>query len=329
MKILVVSGFLGAGKTTFIKELSRKTRRDFVVMENEYAQADIDRELLNEEKAVNIWELTEGCVCCSMKTDFASSILTIANTLDPEYLVVEPTGAAVLSRIIANIRQIEYERITLLRPITIVDADSFSLCLRDYRELFLDQLKTAGTIVVSRRSFSSEEEIRDFSKTLAEINPDASIQVPHYSHAAPSWWESLLSSSYDGGRNVPESSPETPDLETFSLYDISLPGSMQLLWFLENLSRGAFGKIVRAKGIVTLPDTRLRFDLSNGLYSITGFAGDGRSNGVFIGTGIRRAQIRKLLVPGFLDIPSAPGDSSRKQILRLPRQPRGTQGKHP
>ena len=181
MKILVVSGFLGAGKTTFIKELSRKTRRDFVVMENEYAQADIDRELLNEEKAVNIWELTEGCVCCSMKTDFASSILTIANTLDPEYLVVEPTGAAVLSRIIANIRQIEYERITLLRPITIVDADSFSLCLRDYRELFLDQLKTAGTIVVSRRSFSSEEEIRDFSKTLAEINPDASIQVPHYS----------------------------------------------------------------------------------------------------------------------------------------------------
>lgn len=244
MKILVVSGFLGAGKTTFIKELSRKTRRDFVVMENEYAQADIDRELLNEEKAVNIWELTEGCVCCSMKTDFASSILTIANT-------------------------------------------------------------------------------------LAEINPDASIQVPHYSHAAPSWWESLLSSSYDGGRNVPESSPETPDLETFSLYDISLPGSMQLLWFLENLSRGAFGKIVRAKGIVTLPDTRLRFDLSNGLYSITGFAGDGRSNGVFIGTGIRRAQIRKLLVPGFLDIPSAPGDSSRKQILRLPRQPRGKQGKHP
>ena len=117
MKILVVSGFLGAGKTTFIKEMAQKTKRDFVVMENEYGEVGIDKTILDEEKDINIWELTEGCICCSMKSDFASSILTIANTLDPEYLIVEPTGVGVLSNVIHNIRQIEYERISLLSPL--------------------------------------------------------------------------------------------------------------------------------------------------------------------------------------------------------------------
>ena len=96
MRILVVSGFLGAGKTTFIKELARRTREDFSVMENEYGQVGIDGQLLAEKEMpesgeedagkLNIWELTEGCICCSMKSDFASSILTIANTIDPEYV---------------------------------------------------------------------------------------------------------------------------------------------------------------------------------------------------------------------------------------------------
>ena len=124
MRILVVSGFLGAGKTTFIKELARRTREDFSVMENEYGQVGIDGQLLAEKEMpesgeedagkLNIWELTEGCICCSMKSDFASSILTIANTIDPEYLIVEPTGVGMLSNVMNNIRLIQYERISLL-----------------------------------------------------------------------------------------------------------------------------------------------------------------------------------------------------------------------
>ena len=88
MKILIISGFLGAGKTTFIKEMSRKVQRDFVVMENEYGETNMDSAFLKGQENLNIWELTEGCICCSMKSDFASSVLTIANTLDPEYLYI-------------------------------------------------------------------------------------------------------------------------------------------------------------------------------------------------------------------------------------------------
>ena len=86
MKVLVISGFLGAGKTTFLKELAHRTHRDFAVMENEYGEVGIDGGVLEQDdpqEKLNIWELTEGCICCSRKADFATSVLTIANTVDP------------------------------------------------------------------------------------------------------------------------------------------------------------------------------------------------------------------------------------------------------
>ena len=127
MKILIVSGFLGAGKTTFIKALAKHTGKEFAILENEYGAAGIDKDRLETELAsgtVNIWEMTEGCICCSAKGDFALSVLSIANAVDPEYLVIEPTGVGKLGNIVENLKQIEYDRITLLAPVTVVDIHS-------------------------------------------------------------------------------------------------------------------------------------------------------------------------------------------------------------
>ena len=124
MKILIVSGFLGAGKTTFIKRLARNVDQRFAILENEYGAAGIDGARLGQNRQgtqKNVWEMTEQCICCIGKKDFAASVLTIANVVDPEYLIVEPTGVGSLARIIENLRQIEYERIQLLSPVTIVD----------------------------------------------------------------------------------------------------------------------------------------------------------------------------------------------------------------
>ena len=96
-------------------------------MENEYGALNVDGDILgNYDDSLNVWEMTEGCICCTRKADFASSVLTIANTLDPAYLIVEPTGVGALSKIINNIRKIQYERISLLPPITILDGKNFS-----------------------------------------------------------------------------------------------------------------------------------------------------------------------------------------------------------
>ena len=224
MKILIVSGFLGAGKTTFIKEMAAKTGRDFVIMENEYGEAGIDSALLKQEKNINVWELTEGCVCCTMKADFASSVLTIANTLDPEYLIVEPTGVGMLSNIIQNIRQISYERILLLKPVTIVDADSFDFSRRMYGEILTDQIRAAGTVVISKRSFSSVSEASGLLDYIRKINPGACIQYEHYSRQDSSWWESLLKTRLDGTR-IDSPALAEPELDTLSLQNPSLPSA--------------------------------------------------------------------------------------------------------
>ena len=125
MKILIVSGFLGAGKTTFIQAMTEITGRDFAVYENEYAGAGIDTKRLEENPELSVWESTENCVCCSGKADFAEAVLTISNSIDPEYLIVEPTGVAKLSNILENIRKIQYERITLLKPVSIIDFTNY------------------------------------------------------------------------------------------------------------------------------------------------------------------------------------------------------------
>ena len=157
MKILVVSGLLGAGKTTFIRTLAERTKKDFAVMENEYGAVNVDGDLLEQTKDLNIWELTEGCICCSMQNDFATSILTIANTVDPEYLIVEPTGVGMLSKIIENIQKIEYERITLLEPLTILEGTMYDRCMSEFSE----------------------------------------ICVSHYTEQGDDWWDSLLTSYLD------------------------------------------------------------------------------------------------------------------------------------
>ncbi|MGP1361176.1 MAG: GTP-binding protein [Candidatus Fimenecus sp.] len=111
MKILIISGFLGAGKTSFIKAMSKAVGRQFVIVENEFSELDIDAQFLKNNNEMEnssdmkVWELSEGCICCSLKLDFSNSVLTIANTLDPDFLIVEPSGIAQLSNILSQLKK--------------------------------------------------------------------------------------------------------------------------------------------------------------------------------------------------------------------------------
>ena len=124
MKILIVSGFLGAGKTTFIKELIRHTAVRPVIMENEYGETDLDSQDLKQsvpaQKDMQILEFMEGCVCCTMKDRFVNSVLTIFSGIDPEYLVIEPTGVGRLSNILKNRKPILHDNISLLKPVVVL-----------------------------------------------------------------------------------------------------------------------------------------------------------------------------------------------------------------
>lgn len=298
MKILIISGFLGAGKTTFIQALVKKTQQEIVVLENEYGSFGVDGDILRsdpESDKINVWEMTEGCICCSTKRNFAESVLTIANTIDPEYLVIEPTGVGSLGNVIQNLQQIEYERITLLAPITIVDGNSYERYLREYGDLYKDQLGHASCIIVSKMEQADDQQCRLLEKRLGEFNSSAPILTTHYSKMDGEWWQRLLDTKYDGtSLAVPDTmADQLPD--SLSLKEIGLNAPEQVILFLEQLVREGFGAIIRAKGCIRAGDILMRFDVADGLYSVTGAGADMESRAVFIGRDIRRQELRRVL----------------------------------
>lgn len=302
MKILVVSGFLGAGKTTFIQELVRRTGRDFAIYENEYGQADIDARRLRQDSDLKVWESTENCICCSGKQDFATSVLTISNTIDPEYLIVEPTGVAKLQSILDNVNQVAWERISLLAPVTVVDAVSWQNQRTDFPEIFDNQLSAAASVVISKLAPGSEDAAEPIKQLVSEMNPQAEvIAKSSYADIPDEWWNALLTRALDGSvlKDAADDEDDGPDLETMALTHAELPSPTHLIWLLDATSAGVFGKLARAKGTLSCGNQWVKFDLVERAWAITGDEPQEESRCVFIGRDLLRHGIREVFVPAF------------------------------
>ena len=261
MKILLVSGFLGAGKTTFIKELAKNISLEFVVLENEYADIGVDKDFL-DEKNLNVWEMSEGCICCSMKGDFKSSIKRIHSEINPEYLVVEPTGVGMLSSIIENIREINNNDIEILSPITLIDITSFSEYLETFNSFFTDNLKNTGKIILTKLENSNYFEIENIKNEILKINNNLEIITDDYRNFQKEWFGEILNKSIDNKIIDKNFSLKTHiNLRTFSKENVNLKTMDELGLLLNRLVNGDFGKIYRAKGIVKINGYWGKFNL--------------------------------------------------------------------
>ena len=261
MKILLVSGFLGAGKTTFIKELAKNINLEFVVLENEYADIGVDKDFL-DEKNLNVWEMSEGCICCSMKGDFKSSIKRIYSEINPEYLVVEPTGVGMLSSIIENIREINNNDIEILSPITLIDITSFSEYLETFNNFFTDNLKNTGKVILTKLENSNYFEIKNIKNEILKINNNLEIITDDYRNFHKEWFADLLNKSIDNKIIDKNFSLKTHiNLRTFSKENVNLKTMDELGLLLNRLVNGDFGKIYRAKGIVKIDGYWGKFNL--------------------------------------------------------------------
>ena len=261
MKILLVSGFLGAGKTTFIKELAKNINLEFVVLENEYADIGVDKDFL-DEKNLNVWEMSEGCICCSMKGDFKSSIKRIYSEINPEYLVVEPTGVGMLSLIIENIREINNNDIEILSPITLIDITSFSEYLETFNNFFTDNLKNTGKVILTKLENSNHFEIENIKNEILKINNNLEIITDDYRNFHKEWFADLLNKSIDNKIIDKNFSLKTHiNLRTFSKENVNLKTMDELGLLLNRLVNGDFGKIYRAKGIVKIDGYWGKFNL--------------------------------------------------------------------
>lgn len=262
-------------------------------MENEYGEAGLDGALLEQDR-LKVWQLTEGCICCSLKSDFASSILTIANTLNPEYLIVEPTGVGLLSAVLRNIGKIEYERIELLEPLTLVDVNCVDAYLKRFFSIYSDQIKSAPRILLSKIEHIAEHDLRRITDLLQKMNPCAEILSTPYQNQDEAWFHALLERRLHRGKEEAGQGVGTmlvSDLEQVSLTGIAFDTVHDLLEWLVALLRGYFGTVYRAKGFLPICGQWTKFDIVDKQYTVTRCAPMHGARAVIIGHKLDRLRL--------------------------------------
>ena len=176
-KIDIVSGFLGAGKTTLIKKLLKEALESSktVLIENEFGEIGIDGGFL-KEAGIEIKEMNSGCICCSLVGDFAASLKEVLSTYTPERVLIEPSGVGKLSDVMKAVQgAMEKEDVILNSAVVVVDACKCKMYMKNFGEFFINQIEYAGTIILSRTDKLSEEKLSACVAMLKEHNDKATI----------------------------------------------------------------------------------------------------------------------------------------------------------
>lgn len=176
-KIDIVSGFLGAGKTTLIKKLLKEALQgeQVVLIENEFGEIGIDGGFL-KEAGVEITEMNSGCICCSLVGDFASALKQVLDQYHPDRILIEPSGVGKLSDVMRAVEGATGEAgVHLNSAVAVVDAKKCKTYLKNFGEFFENQIEHAGTIILSRTGEMSEEKINQCIGLIRQHNEKAAI----------------------------------------------------------------------------------------------------------------------------------------------------------
>lgn len=192
IKIDVISGFLGAGKTTLIKKLfaSNLKNEKVVLIENEFGEIGVDGAFL-KDSGVQIKEINSGCICCSLVGDFSKSMKEIVEKFSPDRIIIEPSGVGKLSDIIKAIEKVE-EPLKINIVATVVDGGKCKMYFKNFGEFYDDQIKQANTVIVSKTDKLGEEKILAAVELIKSLNPHATIVTTPVTELEPNKLLSVL-----------------------------------------------------------------------------------------------------------------------------------------
>ena len=177
VKIDIISGFLGAGKTTLIKKLLKDgfNGEQVVLIENEFGEIGIDGGFL-KEAGIQIREMNSGCICCSLVGDFGTSLKEVVTKYNPDRILIEPSGVGKLSDVIKAVQGVQDEvDIKLNSYTTVVDAKKCKMYMKNFGEFFDNQIQYAGAIIMSRTDIAAEKKVQESLELLRSLNKDAAI----------------------------------------------------------------------------------------------------------------------------------------------------------
>ena len=311
VKVEIFSGFLGAGKTQLIKKLIEEGyyKEKIAIIENEFGEVSIDGAILKRTNTL-VKEINAGCICCQVTGDFKESIIDVVENCNVDRLLVEPTGVAKLSDIKKVFNEKELKGIAEVeKAITVVDAEKFDLYLTNFKSFFINQIKNADIIILSRTQNVSNEEVKRLQDEINKLNSKAIIMGRQWNNTKSEELIPKVFLTNDKGNvkekisfrksnlnvaNIKKEKSEENLFESFALKidrDVSKEELLSKFNFIKNSFE--FGEIIRAKGIVNTKNGKEQFDYTLSEINMQKIAYRGETIISFIGTNLNKEKIKK------------------------------------
>ena len=285
-KIDIISGFLGAGKTTLIKKLIKEgfEGEKIVLIENEFGEIGIDGGFL-KDAGVQINEMNSGCICCSLVGDFGKALEQVLNDYTPDRIIIEPSGVGKLSDVMKAVADLHESKVVINSATAVVDAVKCKMYMKNFGEFFNNQIESAGTIILSRTQKMKEDKLEAVVAMIKEHNDKAKIVTTPWDDIDGK----LIVSTMEGEKSLVEELLEEAKVcptcghdhhhhhadEVFTSWGVETPHKYtkveieDILKKLADMDHAEYGVILRAKGMV--PNTEggwIYFDLTPEEYEI-------------------------------------------------------------
>ena len=198
-KVDIISGFLGAGKTTFIKELISKvySGEKMVLIENEFGEIGVDSRFM-QDAGIEVTEMNSGCICCTLVGDFARALKQVVDTYHPDRIIIEPSGVGKLSDVAKAVSDMQEEaQIEVDSLITVVDGKKAKMYMKNFGEFFDNQIEYANTIVLSRSQMMDEVKLKECIELLREKNEEAAIVTTEWDKLSGDMIKAALEQGHD------------------------------------------------------------------------------------------------------------------------------------
>lgn len=273
IKVDIISGFLGAGKTTLIRKLLKAHESEKVVLiENEFGEIGIDGDLI-EKDGFEVFEISSGCICCIMRQDFEDLLTRVINEFTPERIIIEPTGISILSEIIEVLKKDKFSsRCSINSLITVIDSLNYLEQCKVFGEFFEDQIINASTLLLSKSQFVDDGKITTITVSLKDYNPEAEILTTPWENLSTNDLMDLLAgnividfASLFHAETKPCSENE---LDTFAVKTSKKFTEAEINEILNQLKDPKYGMVLRGKGFLKGTQNQLEFSYTNGQFEL-------------------------------------------------------------
>ncbi|HDK7137141.1 TPA: GTP-binding protein [Clostridium botulinum] len=298
IKVNLISGFLGAGKTTLIKKILGNVKEEkVIIIENEFGEVAIDGDLIKKE-GFDVFELRSGCICCMMKQDFEDSLQKVIEEYKPDRIIIEPTGISSLSQLLDILEKDNFkDKININRVITVVDSTSYLEEKDAFGEFYMDQVENAEILIVSKTQIVDKSTLKEVKESLREFNKKAHIITLPFEEFNKEYILNFLDEDLlkDMEREPVEVVISTEDgFESLGVKTNKIFKIKEINEIISKLFTGKYGNVIRIKGFLKGKEEIIQINCTKKVHNIETVKGREELKICIIGQGLCKNEIKSL-----------------------------------